>query len=202
MKIDKSKVKYVEKPDNISHEDIKNLLNKAHAANPDIDYSTTDLAEEEVSIKLKLGGAVFVALYDNIPIGTMTINIEDRDNWYAKGTTASVRYIAVLPEYSRNGVASGLVSATLLWAKKHDIKTLLWSAVSSNYASVALAEKHGFHKTDFYKMPELNHTSVRLLKYLSGNKAYLKCWLYYHYRKTRYSINRFIGKIKYRIRHR
>ena len=199
MKIDKTKLKIIEKPESLHHEQIKVLLNKAHDSNPDVEYSTSDLKEEEVKEKLKLGGAVFVALYENVLVGTLTINIESKKQWYARGKTSCCRFLGVLPEYGRNGIAFKLLEAVISWAEKNKVDTIIWSPASNNYASIALAEKHGFHKTDFYKLKELNHTTVRLVKYLSSDGvSAFRCLCNFYLRKADY----IIGKIKYKIKHR
>lgn len=204
MKIDKTKLQIIEKPENITHEQIEDLLNKAHDSNPNVDYSTADLKEEAFNETLKLGGSVFVALYEGSLTGTMMINIEERHNWYAKGKKhASCRYLGVLPEYSRNGIASRLLEAIIEWAGKNKVETIFWTPASNNYASIALAEKHGFHKVDFYKRKDLNHSTVRLVKYLSSDSvSAFRCLSNFYLRKFNYSLGKFIGKIKYKIKHR
>ena len=183
MKIDKSKLRIIEKPDTIPHEQIKLLLNEAHDAHSDIHFPTSNLSESVIRENLKSGGTVLVALYDGKLAGTITVGIDPKKKWYAKGKTASCLYLGVLPKYSRNGIASMLVSESIEWAKKNKVNTLIWSPASNNNASIQLAKKHGFGKADFYKISRLDHTTIRLINYFPPRRMMsILCYYYYIYR--------------------
>ena len=183
-----------EKPDWISYEDIFRVMSAAHAAHPEVDYTTRDLTQEDVKRRLSGGGCVFVAMSGGKPVGTMTINIEQKNpRWYITGTVGVLRYIAVLPEYAGRGLASRLVAACMEWAVGNGVDTVIWDTAFNNIGAVKTAEKNHFRKVSYKKLRNIDHPTIRLARWLGATRpGRIKCTICYwrDYLRVRRSMRR------------
>lgn len=100
----------------------------------------------------------------------MMICVEKSSKWYSDSKPSAVRFIAVLPDYTGNGIASRLVVACEKWAEENGIKTIFWTTSSKNNAAMATAQKNGFLKVDYIKFKGYDYPSVRMVKWREGSK--------------------------------
>lgn len=170
-------------PEELDFESIRSVIQRAHAGAPDVQYNTTDVTESVFREKIREEGTVFTAFCDDVLVGVMMICVENFRQWYAKGKTAALRYIAVLPEYSGRGIASKLAAACIEWAEKHEGGTILWTTACNNAAAIATAQKNRFRKVDYLKFKKIDHDSVRLARWTGNAPAGMKCAGYFWLRK-------------------
>lgn len=173
-----------ERPTSMDFVEIHNVLTAAHKGNRDVEFNTTDLTNEELSARLSGGGTTYVALADGRVVGTVTISIEECNKWYAGKKAAMLRYVAVMPEYSRKHIASRLISACVEWAWEHEVSTLLWTTAANNSVAIATSKKNLFQKVDYIKFKSINHPSVRLVRWLDERRpSCIVCMGFYLIRK-------------------
>ncbi len=150
-------------------DEIRAVMLEAHAASG-LTFKNDEMTREDYFSRLKDGGAVFCAFDGEKIVGTMMICIEKSNKWYSDNKPSAVRFIAVLPDFAGNGIASRLVSACEKWAEENGIKTIFWTTSSKNNAAMATAVKNGFLKVDYIKFKGYDYPSVRMVKWREGSK--------------------------------
>lgn len=176
-------VRIEEWQEQVSFENIRNVIRKAHEAAPEVSFNTDFVTENDFVSRLEPGGAVFVAIIDDKIVGTMMINIEKCNLWYGRGKTAALRFLAVLPAYSGKGIASKLVGECLKWSKKNSVNTVLWTTAFNNYAAIRTAHKNSFNNVDFLKFRGIQHPSVRMAIWNEDAPSRLFCAVYFFFKK-------------------
>ena len=178
-----------EKPEWIRFEDILELLVKAHEANPDISFRTTNLSKEEWDRRLDTGGTVIVALSDRKLAGAITLSIEACNKWYAQCNVARCRYVAVSPDFMRRHIASDMIGACADWARNRDIPILYWTTAANNAPAINLCHRNDFVTVDYLWYSNEDHPSVALMRWLKGKQP-PKLRLMANYYKNRITIQR------------
>ena len=179
---DKNLLTCIQKPESMPYSQIFEIMRKAQDANPSVEYTTRNITEQEVMDEMRGGGCTFVAFYDGQPVGTVSIFIAEskRPKWYVTGKRAAGRHLAVLPEYSGNGIASKLTLMAIEWARENGVQVILWDAAYNNFGSIATAKKVKFRKVEYIKYKNINHPTVRLAYWLTDDQpSSVKC--YYHF---------------------
>lgn len=150
------------------YSEIREVMLKAHAASG-LEFKNDSMTEEDYFSRLKDGGAVFCAFDGEKIVGTMMIDIEKYNKWYGTDKSSAQRFIAVLPEYAGNGIASRLCIACENWAKENSVDAIFWTTSSKNNAAMATAMKNGFIKVDRMKFKGYDCPSVRMVKWLNSS---------------------------------
>ncbi len=186
---EKKKISVKEVSPEESYSDIKDIMLKAHAASG-LDFKNDSMEKEDFLSRLKDGGAVFCAFDGDKAVGTMTVDAEKSGKWYSGEKLYALRYIAVLPEYAGNGIASRLCTACEEWADNYGSDVLFWTTSSKNKAAMATAEKNGFVKVDFIKFKGYDVPSVRMAKWKknAGLKR-VKAKIYFTYKSGKEKSN-------------
>lgn len=176
-----------EKPEWIHFEDISALLVKAHKANPNVSFPTTNLSSEEWNRRLETGGTVIVALDGRKLAGTITLSVEACNKWYARCEVARCRYVAVSPDYTRRHIASDMIDACANWARSRDIPVLFWTTAANNAPAINLCHRNGFVTVDYHWYSNIDHPSVALMRWLNGKQP-SKLLLQANYCKSRFCV--------------
>ncbi len=150
-------------------EEIRAVMLQAHAASGLV-FKNDEMTREDYFSRLNGGGAVFCAFDGERIVGTMMICVEKSNKWYSDSKPSAVRFIAVLPDYAGNRIASRLVSACEKWAEENGIKTIFWTTSSKNNPAIATAQKNGFVKVDYIKFKGYDYPSVRMVKWKESSK--------------------------------
>lgn len=156
----------------------------SHEATPNVHYKTSQLTKEEWEKKLSSGGTVFVALDDKKLAGTITVTLQNINKWYAKGTVARCRYVAVSPQYMRRHIASRMIDACAAWTEEQGIQYLFWTTAFNNDAAVKMCQANKFKKVDYVWYKDEDHPTIALMRWPEGKEPNdLKRLLYYCRRK-------------------
>jgi GNAT superfamily N-acetyltransferase len=102
-------------------------------------FSATALAVEQVLERIN-EGPVWVALRNGIAIGTIAA--------VAKGESAYIRGMAVLPLARSTGIAAALLREAEMWAVSKGFHHLFLSTTPFLTAAIRFYEKSGFHRRD------------------------------------------------------
>lgn len=107
------------------------------------DENNTTYEEEKEfikSIKKSQTSNLFVAIQNNKILGTISFNGSEKRKIKHYGTIG----ISVLREYWRKGIASSLLEALIIWAKKNKIKKINLEVFENNDRAIRLYEKFAF----------------------------------------------------------
>ena len=187
-------IKVMEKPDNISYSEICDILKSAHKKAIDesgIAISTNNITPEELEDKIRsLNGVTLVAIADGKAVATTSVTFSSIISWYAKGTVASTRFIATLPEYQRRGIARKLSERAISYSIEKGCSAMMSTIAENNIPSFNLQTNEGYIPVDFIKFKGNNHCSIRLIKWL--DKRPYPIW----YCKLRYTCKKAYMKLR------
>lgn len=140
-------IRYVEKPDNISWEQIRECIYLAQQTNIKKGFDmcfghyTSKQIEDEIE-----DGVCFVALNEeNKVVGTCSYKISSIKRWWCKGRSAYLCLAGVLPDYQGKKIYSTLCKMRDTYIKERgDINTIWFSTAEKNYSVQQKHKKSGF----------------------------------------------------------
>ncbi len=186
-----------EKPDEISFEEIRELLHSAHSINQGekgFHVGILNKSADELEKHIGENGKCFVALEGDKLIGTMSYRIVERNYWCAKGRMIDRMMVAVHPDYMRRHISSMLFSAILEDIKEHGFNYVETRTAEKNKAMRKVCENEGFRYIGF-SVPKTDHYNVVMLKWLNGC-PYPK-WV----TNIQFGVRKIILKLKYKPGH-
>lgn len=159
----------IEKPQEMSWDDIHNLLLKAHADNisKGINMRTTRLSGSE--LKDRIGnGKCFVALDAHAQlVATAAVSIKTSNLWFAQGRkVASFMLLAILPECRGAGVMKMLDEKRIDFVKRNNLDVVIMDTAESNTKMIDIKQAHGYKKVSLFKSQHSKHFSVVMAKWL------------------------------------
>ena len=188
------KIVVMPKPDWISWEDIHQLLLSAHKKNIDkgIVMGTSQLSGPELEKRVGEVGRCFVALADDILVGTTSVGFFKGRSWYDKNQLVAHSMLAgILPRYQGIGIVDELnamrdayiheVGATIIQADTAEGNTI----VRKN------AKRNGYREVE-YRAFKSGHYSVIFVKWLNG------CPFSDRFIHRRYKLSERLTKIQYK----
>jgi len=191
---DMSNIRIIEKTDDITYSQICDILKSAHKKAIDesgIEISTNNITPEELEEKISsLNGVIFVAIVDGRAVATTSVTTRLINRWFAKGLVASTRFTATLPEYQRRGIARKLKEKAISYSIKKGYYAMMSTIAENNIPSYNLQISEGYTPVDFIKFTNINHCSIRLIKWL-GERPYPIC-----YCKLRYICKKIYVKLR------
>ena len=106
----KSDIQIIEKPDWVSWDDIHEVLWKAHEQNRErgINMAFPSLQGERIREKIEGCGKMFIALVDDVVVGTGAVTKKRHNLWCGKGEYGYLCFASVLPEYIGMGIYKSL----------------------------------------------------------------------------------------------
>ena len=113
-------------------------------------------------------GAVFIARDTDTGkiVGTITVSIISKRSCIYNGKTAKLRFVAVLPEYGRRGIATKLLDCGKKFFKESGAGLLYVQTPASNRAALGFYAKNGYKKME-YRRAKDGHYYVGLA-YIRG----------------------------------
>ncbi len=168
----------VEKPENISYGQIKELLRKAHQINYDrgIIFKTMTLSAEELEERIRQkNGKTFVALDGDTLVGTASCYPLQSIHWCHHGLMMKLMFVGVLPEYKGQHIYARLLGAVEQETLARGLEVVSFDTAEKNVEMQRASKKAGFVHVAYY-VPESNHYSVIMMKWLNGcPHSSLKC---------------------------
>ncbi len=148
-----SRYELCEKPDSVSYASVAEVVNAAFASvnKIGISFGVNHLTGDELEQTIRdSNGKCFVALDDGRPVGTLSVVHKKYNMWFYKGDAMRLRFMAVLPEYSGQHIASGLVSLAVSYCRDNAAGIITVSTPSNNKAAIHLYTKQSFSKIRFW----------------------------------------------------
>ena len=181
------------KPDNVSWEEIRDVLWKAHEKNREngIIMSYPSLSGEEVRNKVGDNGVMFTALDGEKVVGTLALVKRSGYRWYNKGQYGYMCFGAVLPEYSGKGIYRSLYELAEATARQMGLSVLSRDTNERNARMLKITRQEGYHFVELkaYK----DHFNIVRTKWLG------KCPYSDWYIKMRFALSKIKTKIRYRM---
>ena len=92
----------------------------------------------------KKHGAIFVAEYNNLIVGLLTLFIEKNDIEEKEGSYLYISDIVVSGLYRRQGIAQKLMMHAERFAKEHGLKEIRLGVLANNMSALNLYQKKGY----------------------------------------------------------
>ncbi|MFX1283240.1 MAG: GNAT family N-acetyltransferase [Promethearchaeota archaeon] len=104
-------------------------------------YRATVISVREIKNRiLNKKTDVLIAICNNNLVGTATIEIQEKENWF-------IRSMAIKPDYQRKSIAYQILREIINLAKKKHARTLLLECFEPLSDAINLYQRSGFKKT-------------------------------------------------------
>lgn len=176
----------IPKPENISWEEIRNVIHQAHKSNFEkgIVMRTTTFTAEELKERVGPMGKCFVAMDGDQVIGTTSCCVGEVNHWFYHGRIMKWMLLGILPMYKGFNICTMLLQKVEEETKLQGCTTISFDTAEENTNMQKICLKKGFVYVDFIAFPLSNHYSVEMLKWLDGcpfSKIY--CFLRFNLKK-------------------
>lgn len=195
-----SAIKIIKKPNDISWDEIHEVVYQAHASNREqgVDIRNAHLSGEELKNSIGEDGVCFVALDGDKVVATSSLAFHCLHTWYANGKKVGYGTLsAVLPEYKGQHIFSRLERTRMAYAKDVGCYGFYGKTAEGNKKRRNIAKKDGYYEVS------IGRTSFNPHNYVTIFKWFEKCphstiYIKYKYLMTylRLKINLFLGRIK------
>jgi hypothetical protein len=168
--MEEEEIVYMEKPEWVTWEQIKECIYKGHESNREkgVVMLNTKLSPEE--LKKHVGnGHCFVALKGKEVVGTFSLKFLNLKKWWVWGKVAYPCLDGILPEYKGTDVYFGLNDLRMKYIEESGVRIIQNNTSEFNTLIRKLAKKKGF-KTVMYTPSGkgADYYSVTHVKWLDG----------------------------------
>lgn len=181
-----SEIKIIEKPESVSWETIRDVLQQAHQVHFDaglVMYTTT-LTAEQLETRIKKNGVCYVAMDGDQVVGTGSIRIMDFHRWYCNGSAAEFTMLGVLPSYQGRHIGTELTKAREEEVKRRGIGTICFDTAERNTRKIQMSLKDQYRLVD-YRFRN-GHYSIVMVKWLEKSPfSKFYCKMRFNYKKTK-----------------
>ena len=198
MEKKKNELIIIEKPQNLSWEEIHNVLWAAHARNREkgIFMKYPSLSGDEIRKRVENNGHCFVALLDGKIVGTCSFRIQKRASWYTKGQEVAYYMMeGILPEYQGKGIYGRMMEYRERYVKNMGVHLVEMDTAQNNKEIQSIVLRHGFKYVRLHSYSFGKHYSVVMAKWLEG------CPWPEWYCKLRFYASSLKTKLKYKPGH-
>ena len=163
-------IKYMEKPEWVSWEDIADCLHKAHIANQNRGFVMPGLnISADIFRKQIRDGHCFVALDGDKVVGTNSVIYKKyKRKWWAKGVVAYNGFDAILPEYQGTDIYFGLRDIRRKHISDSGVEIICFNTSEHNKVIQRIALKSGAKYVQFARAKNSAYYSVIMAKWLHG----------------------------------
>ena len=188
-----SEIQVLKKPDNISYEVIRSVIQEAHQQNikKGLVTKTTTLSANEMEGEIGEDGVCFVAMDGDKVAGTMSCKEGVIRGWFHNGKTCKLLLLGVLPAYQGKGITSMLFTAVEEEAKQRGFNTLFLDTPEGNKNARQIFKRKGYKHVGYFAA-KTGHYSVFLMKWLDD------CPFSDRYCSFRYQLKRAYIRCRYR----
>ena len=184
-----------EKTDEISYEQIHQVLRRAHQVNKGSGFSmaTADLSGEQIRQRIGSDGKCWVALDGDKVVGTLSIRMLKRNTWYAKGKVPDYMLAGVLPDYQGMHINSMLAETAFKYCREMGYPLMELDTAEQNQHAVEVYRHQGFHLVGYKATKNADHYSVVMAKWLR-EQPYSET-----YCRIRYELKKLYIRIRYQV---
>ena len=168
-----TKITVIEKPEEISFDQIHEVLWAANQRNRDDGFylSTASMPGEKLKERIGDDGKCFVALAataeeDPEIVGTISVRFFNSRRWYAKGRIADYMLAGVIPSWQGKHINSMLAEKVFEAAREAGCKVIELDTAVTNKHAIAVYKHQGFRLVSFKANPGGDHYSVIMARWL------------------------------------
>lgn len=161
-------LRFVEKPDSISWDDIHNLLMEAHKRNFEKGIVLQYALMQGDEIKNLLGeeGRCWVAMDGNKLVGTTSVTFFIGKDWWNKGKkSAHGCFTGILKNYQGLGILDDMNVLKFEYISKSNAELVVGDTAEDNHMMRKIAGRNGYKTVAFFA-PKSDHYSVKIVKWL------------------------------------
>lgn len=166
-----NEIQYMEKPEWVSWESIRNCISAAHQSNKKYGFEMLNsklTTAEELMCRMK-DCHCFVAIEDKNVVGTLSVKLQRKRKWWTKDLVAYYCYDAILPKYRGTDVYFDLLQKRKEYVKKTGVKIHQFNTAEHNKPVIRMNIKKGFKPVQFTPtMKGANYYSVTMVKWDEG----------------------------------
>lgn len=184
-------VKIIEKPDEVSLEDITNLLHDAHMVNQEKGFELITANQNVEDTKDRLGNGKFIIalVKDELAACGAMIPKPDFRSWFYCGPCMEFHMWAVKRKFQGMGLAA------LIDKKREEIAfeqfdVIVSSTGRKNALVLNMWKKNGYIPVDYASFGENAYTSIAVAKWKDGCPHPIWYTIVYYYKKIRYILVR------------
>ena len=189
-----SDIKYMEKPDWVSWDSIKECLVSGHEYNRKrgIYMANPTKTPDELKEYLK-DGWCFVAIDEGKVVGTCSPRVIKSKQWWAKGKDVAYTCMdSIVPAYKGTDVYFGLNAIRDRCINNLGLRIIEFSTHEKNKLVQKINLKYGAKYVRFSALPGTNHYSVVMVYWLDG------CPFSNWYCDFRFKLSRFLTKLVFK----
>ena len=164
-------IRYLEKPDWVSWDDIRKCLNAAHQVNKKTGFEmrNANITTETLTEMVK-DARCFVALKGKKVIGVACVKILNMKKWFVRDQVLYTFCDGILPEYRGTDVYFSLRKEREAYVKSTGIKIHMFRTSEHNNVVINLNKKRGFKLVQFQptKKKHANYYQVTMVKWDDG----------------------------------
>lgn len=190
-----SEIRITEKPEEISWETIRSILQQAHKIHHDagiVMYVSTLSAEELENRVRKNNGKCYVAFYGDQVVGTASYIHRAINRWYYKGDICEQTMVAVLPSFQGRHIATELTKVLEEELQRQGIPAVCFDTVEQNTGKIEMELRNRYRLVDYHF--NNGHYSVEMMKWLD------MCPFSERYCKMRYLLKKTKVRMKHTLR--
>ncbi|MBR5686545.1 MAG: GNAT family N-acetyltransferase [Prevotella sp.] len=163
-----SEIKIVEKPDEVSWDEIHEVIWNAHAKNREngVFMGNPSLPGEEIRKKVEGKGIMVVALDDHQLIGTAAIIKKRMKLWCGAEEYAYFCFDAVLPTHQGMGIYKKMNQLREETAKSYGMNKVALDTNKDNLREIEVVKKNGFKPVALRKYGD--HYNIVFVKWFDG----------------------------------
>jgi ribosomal protein S18 acetylase RimI-like enzyme len=163
-----SEIRIEEKPDNVSWDEIHDIIWNAHAKNREngVFMGNPSLPGEEIRKKVEGKGKMVVAWDGHQLIGTAAILVKKMRLWCGVEEYAYFCFDAVLPEYQGKGVYKKMNLLREKIAKSYGMSKIALDTNKDNLREIEVVKKNGFKPIVLRRYGD--HYNIVFVKWFDG----------------------------------
>lgn len=163
-------IRIIPKPDNISYDDIHELLLEAHKKNykNGIILQYTQMTGDQIKELLGEESECWVAMDGDKLVGTTSVTFFQGKRWWNKGKkVAHGCFTGILNQYQGLGIMEELNQKKYDYIIQHGVDMTEGDTAETNKTVLKVFGKQGFKVVAFFAPTGSDHYSVRLVKWLN-----------------------------------
>lgn len=164
-------IKILPKPENISFDDIHELLVEAHKKNYEkgIVLRFSQMSGEEIKQYLGKESECWVAMCGDKLVGTTSVKFFQGKSWWNKGKkVAHGCFTGILKQYQGIGILEDMNALKYAYIKEHGADMNQGDTSEDNRTMLKVLAKDGYKIVSFFAPVGVDHYSVKIVKWLNG----------------------------------
>lgn len=165
-----SDIKYMEKPDWVTWDAIRECMNAAHQTNKEKGFEMENAHISTEDVIKKFGDSrVFIALEDNRVVGVSCFKVLNRRRWYVNSPVAYYLGDAILPKYRGSEVYFGINDLRDKAVHDSGLRIHQFNTAADNKAVIRINKIYGYKLVQFSPTGKgCNYYSVTMVRWDDG----------------------------------